>query len=311
MHRSVPRWLLLTLFTLLLNGIWGALIEIPEKRLTPSFPTSLGYIVWALTFLPFNLYVLITDPSQLQFDRASIIRGLVPGLLGAGGQFLLFEALKTGPAYLVFPLVSMYPLLTILLSVILLREYASKMVWSGISLAFVAVFLLSLQEPSGGRQSGQTWIGITILVFVMWGLQSFLAKLFLQKMSEQSINFYVMLANLVFVPLAFGQTDFSQPINWQAGLLFTVIVQSFNTIAVLITPFALKKGKLIVISPLSSMAPFVTTILSLLIWQRWPYRYHSYGIAIAVIALLLISFGESLTRQPDKRITNSLKTSRP
>ena len=43
----------------------------------------------------------------------------------------MFEALRRGPAYLVFPIVSLYPMLTVLLSVLVLRERASKRAWFG------------------------------------------------------------------------------------------------------------------------------------------------------------------------------------
>ena len=48
--------------------------------------------------------------------------GSIIGILGAGGQLLLFQALKDGPAYIVFPLISLYPILTIALSMIFLKE---------------------------------------------------------------------------------------------------------------------------------------------------------------------------------------------
>ena len=41
-------WLLYALTTTLFWGLWGALIEIPEKA---GFPATLGYSVWALTML--------------------------------------------------------------------------------------------------------------------------------------------------------------------------------------------------------------------------------------------------------------------
>jgi len=40
---------------------------------------------------------------KLDRDWRSIILGSVIGLTGSGGQLILFEALKGGPAYIVFP----------------------------------------------------------------------------------------------------------------------------------------------------------------------------------------------------------------
>jgi uncharacterized membrane protein len=85
-------------------GIWGALIELPEKA---GFPATLGYAVWALTMIPPALVALKIIGWKLEFDKKSIILGCIIGLTGAGGQLILFQALRTGPAYLVFPFISL------------------------------------------------------------------------------------------------------------------------------------------------------------------------------------------------------------
>ena len=42
-------WHIFTLITVSFWGVWGALIEIPEKA---GFPATLGYTVWAFTMIP-------------------------------------------------------------------------------------------------------------------------------------------------------------------------------------------------------------------------------------------------------------------
>ena len=76
-----------------------------------------------------------------------MLLGSVAGLLGAAGQLVLFDTLRRGPAYLVFPVISLSPVVSVLLSVLLLGETASARAWSGIVLALVAMPLLSYQPP--------------------------------------------------------------------------------------------------------------------------------------------------------------------
>ena len=45
---KLKAWLAFALITTVFWGVWGALIEIPEKA---GFPATLGYIVWALTMI--------------------------------------------------------------------------------------------------------------------------------------------------------------------------------------------------------------------------------------------------------------------
>lgn len=133
-------WLLFALITMVFWGIWGALIEIPEKA---GFPATLGYSVWALTMIPCAIVALFLINWKLEYDARSIFLGIIVGLLGAGGQLILFQALREGPAYIVFPVISLFPVITIFLSAALLKETTTRRHWIGIALALVAILLLS------------------------------------------------------------------------------------------------------------------------------------------------------------------------
>src|SRR6202021_3629263 len=91
-------------------------------------------------------------PGQgLQRDRRSILLGLAIGLLGAGGQMLLFRAVTIGPTYLIFPIISLSPVVTILLSLVLLRERTGRLGLAGIALAVIS---LPLFDYSPGAPVG-------------------------------------------------------------------------------------------------------------------------------------------------------------
>jgi len=121
-------WLLYALVTTLFWGTWGALIEIPEKA---GFPATLGYIVWSITMIPCALTGLAIIKWKLDHSLQAVLYGMTIGLLGAGGQLALFHALVTGPAYLVFPIIALSPAVTVLLSVLFLKESTTKRHWSG------------------------------------------------------------------------------------------------------------------------------------------------------------------------------------
>ncbi len=134
-------WLLFAIITTSFWGLWGAMIEIPEKA---GFPATLGYTVWALTMILPALVALKVIHWKLEYNGRSIFLGAVIGFLGAGGQLILFQALRMGPAYLVFPFISLSPVVTILLSYWFLKERATGRGWLGIILALLAIPLLSL-----------------------------------------------------------------------------------------------------------------------------------------------------------------------
>jgi len=198
-------WLLYALITTTFWGVWGALIEIPEKA---GFPATLGYSVWAVTMIPPALVALKLINWQLEHNTRAIFLGSVIGFLGAGGQLVLFETLRMGPAYLVFPFISLSPVVTIVMSYLFLKERASIRGWLGIVLALIAIPLLSYQPPQNGSAQGYLWIVLALLVFLAWGIQAYVMKFANQTMKAESIFFYMMLTGLVLVPVAIWMTDF-------------------------------------------------------------------------------------------------------
>ena len=112
----LPKWLLLSITVPVLWGFWGALTEIPEKWLKPTFPPTLGYVVWSLTMLPVSVIAFRKINWRLTLTRRSVVYGCAVGFSGAAGQLMLFWVLQQGPAYLIFPIVCLSPAVTIVLS---------------------------------------------------------------------------------------------------------------------------------------------------------------------------------------------------
>lgn len=281
-------WLLYALITTLFWGAWGALIEIPEKA---GFPATLGYIVWSLTMILPALAGLAIIKWKLDRDKKSIMYGMIIGLLGAGGQLALFHALVVGPAYLVFPIISLSPVITILLSVLILKETASKRHWIGISLALVAILLMSLQKPDDTVVKGYLWFSFAILVFIAWGTQAFFMKKANTFMKAESIFFYMMVTGILLTPIAYFMTDMSQEINWGfKGPFLAAIIHTLNSIGALMLVYAIRYGKVIIVSPLTNaVAPIITVILSLIIYVVIPGPMIIAGMVIAMISVYLLA----------------------
>ena len=99
-------WLTYALTTMVLWGVWGAFAGLPGEH---GVPETLNYVVWALTMIPPALIVLKHGGQPLLRDQRSVTLGLIIGLTGAGGQLLLFHAVRIGPPYLIFPIISLPP----------------------------------------------------------------------------------------------------------------------------------------------------------------------------------------------------------
>lgn len=280
-------WLVYAITVTVLWGVWGALIEIPEKA---GFPATLGYTVWALTMIPVSIIALKKVNWQLNRDKRSIMYGMLAGLLGSGGQLILFQTLRIGPAYIVFPIISLYPVVTIILSIIFLKESASKKAWAGIVLALIAILLLSYIPPENSTTDGLLWLVLAIIVFVMWGIQAYIIKLASSNMNSESITFYTMTSSIFLTPIAFLMTNFSESINWGlSGSFAAIIIQSLNAVGFLFFAYALKYGKAIIVVPMMSLAPVITVILSLILYTVMPHSIVMTGMIIAFIAIYLMA----------------------
>ncbi len=287
-------WLIYAIMTTLSWGIWGALIEIPEKA---GFPATLGYVVWSLTMLIPAIVVLSKINWQIDFDKNSIILGLIIGFTGAGGQVILFHALVAGPAYLVFPIISLSPVVTILLSLIFLKEKAKTRGWIGIGLAILSIPLLSYSSGDSNEVQGILWIILSLLVFLAWGFQGFVMKFANETMKAESIFFYMTVTGILLIPFAIFMTDFNQEINWGlSGPYLTGAIQILNSVGALMLVYAFRYGKAIVVSPLvNAVAPIITVVLSLVIYQVIPHIVIVSGIVLAIIAIFLLVIEEDET----------------
>ena len=280
-------WLIDAIIVTILWGVWGALIEIPEKS---GFPATLSYSAWAFTMIPVSLIALVRIKWKLNMESRTIILGLLSGLFGSGGQLILFQALKTGPAHLLFPIISLYPVVTIIFSVIILKENASRKATIGILCALVAILLLSYQPPDGSIAKGYLWLVLVIIVFFMWGTQAFIVKLVSNNVNSESITFYTMMASISLIPFAIKMTDFSTSINWGlSGVYAAVGIQSLNAVGFLFFAYAIKKGKAIIVVPMMSLAPVITVILSLILYTIVPHPLVLTGMVIAFAAIYLMA----------------------
>jgi drug/metabolite transporter (DMT)-like permease len=279
-------WLAYATATTLLWGVWGALFELPEKA---GFPATLGYVAWTVAMIPCAAIALRIRGAGPERQRAPALLGLFAGVTGAGGQLALFQALRTGPAYLVFPVVSLYPVVTIVLSVLLLRERAPRRHWLGVALALPAIVLLSYVPPSG-RASGIAWVLLALFVMATWGVQGWALKLANERMSAEGLFFYMTVASAALAPVALAMTDFRGAINWGgSGAGAALGVQVLNAAGALMFVYAIRFGKAIVVVPLTALAPVITVALSLAIYGRTPLPANAAGMALALVSIWLMA----------------------
>jgi drug/metabolite transporter (DMT)-like permease len=216
-------------------------------------------------------------------------------LLGSVGQLVLFFTLKIAPAYLVFPLLSLTPVVTILLAVIFLKEKTSRLGWIGIGVAIIAILLLSYQPPGDGSVHGYLWMLLAAIPLLAWGAQGYVMRFANETMKAESIFFYMMIGSLVLIPAALAMTDFSQEINWGfKGPYLAGIIQILNAFGALCLVYAFRYGKAIIVAPMTTaLSPVLTVVISLAIYAVIPHIIIIVGMILAIVAALLMGAEET------------------
>jgi uncharacterized membrane protein len=280
--------LIFAVLTTVLWGIWGAFAGRPAEN---GFPETLIYVVWAITMIAPAAYALSRVNWKIEHDGRSIVLGVLIGLTGAGGQMLLFHAVRTAPAYLIFPLIALSPVITIALSVGWLRERVSWVGALGIVLALLSLPLFDYEPGAAAGGHGVAWFFYALVILVAWGVQAFFMKLANRTMSAESIFFYMTVTGLALIPVALVMTNFSQPINYGAdGPGLAAITQILNAVGALMLVYAFRYGKAIVVSPLTNAgAPLITALIALALLGVVPQPLKLVGIGLAFVAAALLA----------------------
>ena len=133
----------MSLLTIVLWGIWGA----TSKAVSNDIDAYMNQVLFTVGLMPLMLLVLRSRRLSGGNDRKrGIFYAFITGILGGTGNIAFFKSLTLGgQASVVVPMTAMSPLVTVLMALALLREKLSTSQKIGLGIAFVAIYLLSLE----------------------------------------------------------------------------------------------------------------------------------------------------------------------
>jgi bacterial/archaeal transporter family protein len=278
----MPRWLLYTLITMLLWGGWGLL----------SKPLSTSLTAWQVQCLS-TIGLVPVLPFLVFSRRAGGIRGrglwlgLAAGIIGSGGNIAYYQALAAGgKAAAVMPLTSLYPLVTIGLGFLVLREKVNRVQMLGILLSLGAIGLFNLDADSASISG---WWAVAMLPIALWGLAALVQKIASGQASAETVTLGFLLG---FIPVAIV-TPFLEPIAWhQTGvtwaLLFLLGLSFSLGNLTLIRAYGMG-GNVAVVTPMASLYCLITILLAVIILHERISLREAVAIALSILAILALS----------------------
>jgi uncharacterized membrane protein len=296
-------WLFFSFLAIALWGVWGALSKAASNAV-PS-PTDLQ-VISTLGVVPIAL-LLIASPN---FSRRSgslplgILFGVLTGLCGSVGNLALFASLnKGGDASTVLPLSGVYPLVTVVLAVIILRERLNGVQLFGMVLALGALYLFNAPQDAGAtpatapgavalpwwRTLVAPWMALALVSLVLYGVAGVTQKLATNNVSTELSTVCFALA---FIPVALV-TMWFQPVNWSLsprGWTLAVLTGVLISTGTLTLFAAYRTGKASVVTALTALYPALTVVLAVpLFHERMDVRKGG-AIVLALAAGVALTY---------------------
>ena len=138
-------WLAFSILALVLWGITGVTLKLATNRITSE--RSFLWFCWAMVAL--SAAVVLTVHLHWGLGKLTVICSIAGGALNGLGAWTSFRALESGgKASIVISLVSLYPLLTVVLAVLILGERLTGLQTGGALTAIAAAILLSIETSA-------------------------------------------------------------------------------------------------------------------------------------------------------------------
>ena len=169
-NKMVPRWVYWSVAALVSYGTWAVLSKLIGGSLSPSHGQALS----TLGMLPLIVFLTVSKgPVNPGNWWRGVLAATAGGTISCLGNIPFFNALSSAKATAVVPITALYPVVTVLLAVTLLKERLGKFQVIGIALSLAAVYLLTVRLERGLLSP---WLPLAILPVVLWGAAGLLQK---------------------------------------------------------------------------------------------------------------------------------------
>ncbi len=281
---------------LLAIGLWSTTVAIARSLSEQVGPLNAAAAVYLVSGL-MSAGVLIRHPAQLR-----ALRRLPPRyLLGCGLLFvayMLFLFLAIGRAadrqqvVEVGLLNYLWPVLTVVLSVVLLDRRARPILGLGVLLALLGTFLVVMHDAprtwSGIAHrmfSHPTAYGLALAAAFSWALYSVLTRRWAEGRAQGAIDLFLPAAAMVLLLLS---CLVNEPRQWSIrAILESVLLGSATFVAYRLWDRAMRCGNMLLVAVCSYFTPLLSTAVSCLYLAVMPGKTLWWGCGILILGSLL------------------------
>jgi drug/metabolite transporter (DMT)-like permease len=278
-------WVIWTLLTLLAWGIWAVLYKLVGDGVSDAQLQAIS----TLGVLPIlALLLLMKGPAPTGNRRLGIALALGSGIVSCLGNVAFYNVLSRGAkAAAVIPVTDLYPVVTILLAVALLKEKLSWLQVAGIGMSLGAIYLFHVSQEENLLS---TWLLLALVPIVFWGLCGLMQKMATNHISGQSSAVWFLIAFLPVAAAIVIREPLSSgipPMTWAVAIAIGFMLALGNLTVLLAYASG---GKASIITPLAGLYPLVSIPIAIFVFgERIGWR-EGLGIVLALTAVVMLSY---------------------
>ncbi|MGH7575099.1 MAG: EamA family transporter [Longimicrobiales bacterium] len=139
MRVNPPKSLWLALMATFWWGLWAFLVKLASNHLDP-FQVQ---VLFVFGMMPIITLALARARLAVKTDRLGIFYGVLNGVLATLGMLAFNAAMEQGRASVVGPVTALFPMVTVVGSMLLLKERLNRVQRAGICFALAAILLFA------------------------------------------------------------------------------------------------------------------------------------------------------------------------
>ena len=287
------RWFWYSVLCLLCFAAYLFVSKLGLKQGVPD-PTMFYLFIWGS--LPVALALLTVRGLHFEKSLKGISCGITVGILGGAGQLAMLNALAvpSGNTSVISAITGLYPMVTVVLAVLLLRERLTRVQTTGLLLATTAIVIFA-RDPSAPFSMSLTsalqvpeWFRPATVVLGSWGAVGIFQKLATNYISAGSTMIWQTLGFFLFLPLVYPSQSLSAFVT--LGLAYGLLGGALTNLGSWFLFAALKSGgKVSIVAPFTALYPLVVVFLAPLILKESITLVQGAGVLCALAAIVLLS----------------------
>ena len=291
----MPKWLLYATISMLIWAFWSLLSPLASRGLSGS----MVQIISSVGLVPFAVALLFSKNLKkgTSMGKGSAL-ALATGVTAGLGNIMLYNALGLGgPASLVFPIVSLAPVIPVLTAPFLFKERIRGMQVAGIVIALIAIFLLNM-SPSSSPNPGSfslfsAWMVYALLALIIFGV-TFITQKGATYFISDELSTAVYSAGFVVLDLALFMITPS--LSWKIPVIagwvsvFIGVLMGAGTLTLFA---AYRYGKASIVTPFSQLFPIITVLVAVPLYHEALDLLRCIGIVAALAGGVILSLEKS------------------